>query len=461
MQRVATYRRTVDLNPFIPSEPHPRQRQALLLSDIAELFWGGAAGPGKTWGVLAMAAQFVETPGYAALLLRTNFADLNQPESWIPLSKAWWMNKAHWSATDRRWTFPSGATITFGYLERDDSVYQYDSAAYQFIGIDELTQHSLFRYTFLFSRLRRPSAGPLADIPLRMRSASNPGGRGHAWVKERFVDPKTRKAGCVYIPARLEDNPHIDAEAYRRDSLSKLDPITRKQREEGDWNAVEGGRFQRHWFGRYDTMDAGTTIRLLTPDGKVDVKRSFRLATVKRFTIVDPAASISTQADWTVCGSFAVTVTGDLVWLGLDRFRAEVPDIIPRIGRSVTRWRPQWTGIEAVGANSAVLVLARRHTNPTINAIGLDPAGRDKLVHATRGIVLAASGRVYLPAPGVDASFPLDDLLTELELFTGDDRVDAHDDQVDVLSYAAEAMDGPPIDPRKAVPQVIVPRVLN
>ena len=137
---------------------------------------GGAAGPGKTVAILMAAAQYVDVPGYSALLLRENFADLGQPEAWVPLSKSWWMEKplgphgecAHWSATDHRWTFPSGATITFGYLQRDDDAYQYDTAAFQLIGIDELTQHSLWRYQFMFGRLRRPSAGPLSQVPLRM-----------------------------------------------------------------------------------------------------------------------------------------------------------------------------------------------------------------------------------------------------------------------------------------------------
>lgn len=132
----------------------------LLLSDVMELFYGGAAGGGKTYATLIAAAQYVDVPGYSALLLRENFADLNQPGAWIPLSKLWWWKKAHWSGSDHRWTFPSGATITFGYLERDDSVYQYDTASYQFIAIDELVQHTEWRYTFMFGRIRGPLEGP-------------------------------------------------------------------------------------------------------------------------------------------------------------------------------------------------------------------------------------------------------------------------------------------------------------
>ena len=56
--------------------------------------------------------------------------------------------------------------MTFGYLEKDDHITQYQGAEYQFIGIDELTQHSREAYLFLFSRLRKPSTGPLAAVPL-------------------------------------------------------------------------------------------------------------------------------------------------------------------------------------------------------------------------------------------------------------------------------------------------------
>jgi hypothetical protein len=43
-----------------------------------------------------------------------------------------------------------------------------------------------------------------AHIPLRMRSASNPGNVGHDWVKRRFVARTGDPAGeRLFIPARL------------------------------------------------------------------------------------------------------------------------------------------------------------------------------------------------------------------------------------------------------------------
>jgi phage terminase large subunit-like protein len=446
-----TYLRTVERNPWIPLTPHSRQRQFLLFTDVAEVFYGGAAGPGKTVALLMAAAQFVDIPGYSALLLRENFADLNQPESLLPLSKSWWFNRADWSATNHRWTFPSGATITFGYLERDDSVYQYDSAAFQFIGIDELTQHTEWRYRFLFGRIRRPAAGQLSGVPLRMRSASNPGNKGHAWVKGRFIEPATRKPGAVFVPAKLSDNPHIDAGEYRTKNLANLDPLTRAQREDGDWDAVEGGRLQRHWFRNYHWR--GDICVLDRPGGK----QEFDVRRMRTFITVDPAASVSTKADFTVISSWCVSPWSDLVWLGCDRFKAEVPDIIPRLQTAVQRRRPQVVGIETALSNRAVYQLASRATNPTIPACPMEPGGRDKLVRATQFIVLASQGRVYIPAAAADPSFPREDVLSELVQFTGDDKKDAYDDIVDTGSMATELMDGMPATAsgREAIPSVM------
>src|SRR5947199_9291395 len=80
-----------------------------------------------------------------------------------------------------------------------------------------------------------------------MRAASNPGGIGRLWVKQRFIDGaepedkhrrKWRKEGRVYIPSSISDNPHLDGEAYRH-SLSHLPPVDRERLMNGDWDVQE------------------------------------------------------------------------------------------------------------------------------------------------------------------------------------------------------------------------------
>src|SRR6516162_5939250 len=83
-----------------------------------------------------------------------------------------------------------------------------------------------------------------------MRSASNPGGPGHHWVKRRSVNEKTRKRDTLFIPAVMADNGSLDIDAYR-ETLSHTDELSRLQIELGLWDAVSGGRFRKEKFGRY------------------------------------------------------------------------------------------------------------------------------------------------------------------------------------------------------------------
>jgi predicted phage terminase large subunit-like protein len=190
------------------------------------------------------ALQYVDVPGYSALILRRTYKDLALPDAIMDRSMQWLNSTAaHWDDDLKTWTFPAGSTLTFGYLEGPRDKYRYQSAAFQFVGFDELTQFAEDQYRYLHSRLRRLKD---SDVPIRMRAASNPGGIGHEWVNTRFVDEKTRQ--CMFIPSKLEDNPYLDQEEYRK-SLQKLDPITRAQLLNGDWGIrPEGGMFKRQWF---------------------------------------------------------------------------------------------------------------------------------------------------------------------------------------------------------------------
>ncbi len=228
---------------------HPPQHAFLLLSHLGvlEAFYGGAAGGGKSDALLLAALQYVDVPGYAALILRKTYADLALPGAIMDRAKTWLIGTgAKWNENDKTFTFPSGARLTFGYLQTANDKYRYQGSEFQFIGFDELTQFDEADYSYLLSRLRKPSTGPLADVPLRMRSASNPGGRGHKWVKRRLIerlpnpdDPEDTPARCarrVFVPAKLSDNPSVDQDSYAQ-ALAGLDPETRAQLLNGDWNA--------------------------------------------------------------------------------------------------------------------------------------------------------------------------------------------------------------------------------
>lgn len=241
-------------SPYSPHEPTARQRLFFRLPHL-EAFYGGAAGGGKSDTLLMAALQYADAPKYSALILRRTFADLAKPGALLDRSREWLAGSgARWNEQKKQWRFPNGGILAFGYLENDADVYQYASAEYQYIAFDELTQFSSRQYTFLFSRLRR-----LADsnVPLRMRSASNPGGIGADWVYQRFIPDDWQpedaeelrvheKDGRAFVPARLEDNPHLDQKTYES-SLSELDEVTRAQLRKGDWRIRPQGNIYKAW----------------------------------------------------------------------------------------------------------------------------------------------------------------------------------------------------------------------
>lgn len=261
--------------------PHPKQQQFLMHTATREVFYGGAGGGGKSQAAWFGALQFVDVPGYAALIFRRTYADLSLPNALMSRSKAYLANTtAHWSEKDKTWTFPGGASITFAYLENENDKYRYASAEFQYIFFDELTHFTETQFTFLFTRLRKEKGGALGDVPLRMRAASNPGGPGHEWVKRRYVDPSTREPRRVFIPAWIKDNPSLDRESYI-ESLENTDATTRAQIESGDWDAVAGSFFKG--LERVKIVSAAPT-----PDQFTRVVRYWDLASTEAQAGIDP-----------------------------------------------------------------------------------------------------------------------------------------------------------------------------
>jgi len=245
LQRALTPR----LTRYIPFDPTPKQRAFLLMNAIREILYGGAAGGGKSVSQLMAALQFVDIPGYSAILFRKTYADLALPGALIDISKQWLMpfveaREVKWSEKEKQYVFPSNATLNFGYLESANDCYRYQGAEFQYIGMDEVTHIDPANYRYLFSRLRKPKA---LNVPLRFRATANPGGQfGEYYYQRFFVDGKDR--GRVFIGAGIDDNPHLDAEAYK-ESLDELDPVTREQLLNGNWQIkAAGDLFNRHWY---------------------------------------------------------------------------------------------------------------------------------------------------------------------------------------------------------------------
>lgn len=223
---------------YIRQKPHPKQL-AVLLAPETEVFYGGAAAGGKSSAHLMRALLYVDVPGYAAVLFRRTYPELYGAGGLITRAKEWLAGTdATWNEQQKRFTFPSGATLDFRYCDRNDDVYGSQGMEWQFMGFDEITAWpDSWPYLYLRSRLRRHTS---LDVPLGVLVTANPGGPGHAWVKARFIDPRPDLTDLRTIRAAVRDNPAINAAEYET-TLGYLPPVLRKQLMDGDWSVVEEG----------------------------------------------------------------------------------------------------------------------------------------------------------------------------------------------------------------------------
>jgi hypothetical protein len=260
-------------------KPNPGPQTQFLAASEPQVLYGGAAGGGKSFAMLADPVRYFEHKKFSGLLLRRTTEELREL---IRESKTLYTQvfpKAKWSERDKTWTFPSGAQLWMSYLDRDDDVLRYQGQAFTWIGFDELTQWPTpYAWDYMSSRLRTVAQ----DLPLSMRASTNPGGPGHWWVKKMFVDPAppgkafwatdletgepvvdNDKDSSTYgqplfkrkfIPASLKDNPYLTKDDNYRRQLLAMPEHQRKQLLYGDWDVAEGAAFTE-WNREIHTCD--------------------------------------------------------------------------------------------------------------------------------------------------------------------------------------------------------------
>ena len=248
-------------------KPNEGPQTEFLAAPEREVLYGGSAGGGKSYAMLADPLRYMGHPSFSGLLLRHTTEELRELifKSQELYPKVW--KGIKWSERKMQWVAPSGARLWMSYLDRDDDVLRYQGLAFSWIGFDELTQWATpYAWNYMRSRLR--STAP--DLPVYMRATTNPGGRGHHWVKKMFIDPSPygkafdatdietnkvlkypeghEKAGKSlfkrrFIPARLFDNPYLAESGDYEAMLLSLPEQQRRQLLEGDWDIKEGAAF--------------------------------------------------------------------------------------------------------------------------------------------------------------------------------------------------------------------------
>lgn len=224
-----------------------RKQRLFIEAPQTEVLFGGAAGGGKSFGQVIDALLFaLKYPGSKQLILRRTFAELDKSIIRTVLS-LYPREIFTFNASAHVGRFKNGSIVDFGYTANDNDVYQYQSAEYDVVRFDELTHFTQVQYIYLISRVRGAN-----NFPKQVKSSTNPGGVGHTWVKERFVDPAppntvfggTDGVERIFIPSLLSDNkPLNDSDPDYRKRLEALPEKEKKALLYGDWNIFDGQYF--------------------------------------------------------------------------------------------------------------------------------------------------------------------------------------------------------------------------
>lgn len=235
--------------------PHPVQEEFLSLPDeIFESLFGGAAYGGKTWllTLLPLFRGFYKYQGFKGIIFRRKFPDLEREI--IRLSKEYYPKTGGiYNESKHSWSWPEYKSyIDFGHVQHSSDITMYDSSQYNFCAFDELTHFDAHPYLYMVGSRVRPGNSS-CNIAI-VRNGTNPGGIGQTFVYNRFIRPnedgrviiKDNNTGLfrIFIPARIEDNPHglLFDPAYA-DKLKLLPEAEYRAKRYGDWHAFQGSVF--------------------------------------------------------------------------------------------------------------------------------------------------------------------------------------------------------------------------
>lgn len=259
----------------------PQPKQFLFQSRKEyEALYGGAAGGGKSDALLTEALRQVHIPHYRALILRKTAPQLTELiDRSRTLYKAAFPD-ATYNGTERCWTFKSGAKIYFGTMQYTKDRVNYQGKRYDYIAFDELTHFTYDEYSYMFSRNRPSGSG----TRVYMRAATNPGGVGHAWVKERFISPapplttiveqneiftpygkeKVRR-DRVFVPSTVFDNKKLlTASPEYAANLSLLPHAEREALLYGSWDSFSGQVFSE-WVNNPEKYEERRFTHVIKP----------------------------------------------------------------------------------------------------------------------------------------------------------------------------------------------------
>ncbi len=240
-----------------------KKQFSFIMADATEVLFGGAAGGGKSY------AQIIDALIYALkyssskqLIVRRSYPELEK--SLIRTAIALYPTKIFtYNSTKHSGRFKNGSIIDFASCDSERELYKFQSSEYDVIRFDELTHFTEDVYLYLISRLRGANS-----FPKQIKSCTNPGGVGHNWVRERFINSNCKdtkrefsSGSRIFIESRVFDNRFLlesDPQYVKR--LENLREKDKKALLFGNWDVFEG-----QYFTEWD-RDVHTIKPFLVPE---------------------------------------------------------------------------------------------------------------------------------------------------------------------------------------------------
>jgi predicted phage terminase large subunit-like protein len=277
----------------IGPQPGPQERFLATAADIA--IYGGAAGGGKTFALLLEPLRHIKKPDFRAVIFRrTRPMHTKSGSTWDQGRRLYGGQlSAQGNQSGLSFDFPSGARISFGQLQHEDTVNDWKSSEIPLLEFDELTEFTEFQFFYMLSRNRstcgvrpyvRAGCNPDADswvakflqwwidqatgLPIAERAGVlrwfHRDGEKLEWadspeqLRERF--PGSMPKSVTFIPAKLSDNKILmRADPGYLANLLALPPVERERLLGGNWKvrAAAGKLFNRAWFELVEAVPRG------------------------------------------------------------------------------------------------------------------------------------------------------------------------------------------------------------